>query len=149
MRQLILLVAVIALIACMAVEGSAQKLSVVKSSSVSIEEFPEYVIITSQNTKLLGGIGIMIDYKKSTYKPQLQKLENLLQDGDKLKVRNQTDLLNSMSKLGFEFVNAYNSSQVSNSLHEKDNVDDIFNTIEGGTGTYRVNMIFRKKNQFR
>lgn len=149
MRQLILVIAIIALIACMVFEGSAQKLSVVKSNSVSIEEFPEYVIITSQNTKLLGGIGIMIDYKKSTYKTQLQKLEILLQDGDKQKIRNQTDLLNSMSILGFEFVNAYNASQVSNSRHEKDTADDIFNTIEGGTGVFRVNMIFRKKEQFR
>jgi hypothetical protein len=149
MRKLILFVAIVALIASMAFEGSAQKLSVVKSNSVSIEEFPEYVIVTSQNTKLLGGIGIMIDYKKSAYKASLQKLQSLLQDGDKLKVRNQTDLLNSMSTLGFEFINAYNASQVSNSRHEKDAVDDIFNTIEGGTGAFRVNMIFRKKEQFR
>lgn len=149
MRKLVFVIAVLTLIMFKTYESNAQNLSVVKESSVSIEEFPEYVIITSQNTKLLGGIGIMIDYKKSAYKKQLQRLESILQDGDKLRVRNQTDLLNSMSKLGFEYVNAYNASQVVNSRHEKDTADDIFNTIEGGTGTYRVNMIFRKKEQYR
>jgi TRAP-type uncharacterized transport system fused permease subunit len=149
MRKIILLVALTVLIACLVVDGFSQKLSVVQSSSVSIAEFPEYVIITSQNTKLLGGVGIIIDYKKSAYKNQLEKLESLLQDGDKLKLLNQTDLLNSMSNLGFDFVDAYNASQVVNSRHEKDAADDIFNALEGGTGTYRVNMIFRKKEQFR
>ncbi|MFA8434953.1 MAG: hypothetical protein ACEPOZ_10600 [Marinifilaceae bacterium] len=149
MRKIILLVALTVLIVCLVVDGFSQKLSVVQSSSVSIAEFPEYVIITSQNTKLLGGVGIIIDYKKSAYKNQLEKLESLLQDGDKLKLLNQADLLNSMSNFGFDFVDAYNASQVVNSRHEKDAADDIFNALEGGTGTYRVNMIFRKKEQFR
>ncbi|MBI9037739.1 MAG: hypothetical protein JEY97_06360 [Bacteroidales bacterium] len=119
---------------------SAQELSVVESSSVNIEDFPEYVIITSQNTKLLGGIGISIDSKKSSYKKQLQELENILQNGKKLKVRNQTDLLNSMSKLGFEYLNAYVATATTSTDQDG---------ISFGDNTYRVNMVFRKKESLR
>jgi len=119
---------------------SAQKLSVIESSSVNIEDYPEYVIITSQNTKLLGGIGISIDSKKSSYKKQLQELESILQNGKKLKVRNQTDLLNSMSKLGFEYLNAYVATATTSTDQDG---------ISFGDNTYRVNMVFRKKESFR
>ena len=123
-----------------ALSTSAQELKVIDSSSVNIEDFPEYVIITSQNTKLLGGIGISIDYKKSSYKKQLVELENILQSGKKLKVRNQTDLLNSMSKLGFEYINAYVATASTSTTK-----DD----LSFGDNTYRVNMVFRKKESFR
>ncbi len=125
-----------------------QQLAVVKASSISVDELPEYVIITSQNTKLLGGINIIIDYKKSLYKQQLRELEELLQDGDKLRVRNQTDLLNAMAVLGFEYVNAYNASTVTPSIG-KDDVDVIFDELDGGEGSFRVNMVFRKKEKYR
>ncbi|WP_459213051.1 hypothetical protein [Aquimarina rhabdastrellae] len=125
-----------------------QQLAVVKASSISVDELPEYVIITSQNTKLLGGINIIIDYKKSLYKQQLRELEELLQDGDKLRVRNQTDLLNAMAVLGFEYVNAYNASTVTPSIG-KDDVDVLFDELDGGEGSFRVNMVFRKKEKYR
>lgn len=136
---------VVLLVLLLTVEGFSQELSVIKSSSVSVNDFPEYVIITSQNTKLLGGIGLIIDSKKSKYKSQLQELEDLLQDGDKLRVRNQTDLLNAMSKLGFEYINAYNANAV---MPSKDS-SDLLNALDGGEGAYKVNMVFRKKEKFR
>ena len=126
----------------------SQELSVIKSSKVNINNFPEYVIITSQNTKLLGGIGIHIDYKKSKFKSQLQELESLLQDGDKLRIRNQTDLLNAMSKLGFEYINSYNANAIMPSS-KNDDGGDIINLIDGGEGTYKINMVFRKKEKYR
>jgi hypothetical protein len=128
--------------------GYSQSLEVIKSSSVKVEELPEYVIITSQNTKLLGGIGIIIDYKKSIYKEQLRTLEELLQDGDKLRIRNQTDLLNAMSQLGYEYINAYNADQVV-PAKDGDDVGEVLNIVGGGEGTFRINMVFRKKPQFR
>ncbi|WP_299156506.1 hypothetical protein [uncultured Tenacibaculum sp.] len=134
------------LITALNVKG--QELSVVRSSSIAISQLPEYVIITSQNTKLLGGINIIIDKKRSTYKDQLEELESLLQDGDKLRVRNQTDLLNSMSKLGYDYVNAYNANAIMPSSRDSDG-DDILNIVDGGEGTFKVNMVFRKKEKFR
>ena len=139
---------VVMLVLLLTVKGFSQELSVVRSSSVSINDFPEYVIITSQNTKLLGGIGLIIDSKKSSYKSQLEELESLLQDGDKLRVRNQTDLLNAMSKLGFEYVNAYNANAVMPSSRDSGG-EDLLNIIDGGEGAYKVNMVFRKKEKFR
>ena len=88
----------------------AQELRVEHSTAINVSELPEYIIITSENTKLLGGINITIDYKRSKYKPALKTLEALLQDGDKLRVRNQTDLLNAMFELGFEYLDAYNAT---------------------------------------
>ncbi len=131
-----------------ALNVKGQELSVIKSSSIGINELPEYVIITSQNTKLLGGINIIIDKKRSTYKDQLEELESLLQDGDKLRVRNQTDLLNAMSKLGFDYVNAYNANAIMPSNRNSDG-EDILNIVDGGEGTYKVNMVFRKKEKYR
>lgn len=139
---------VILLVLLLSVKGFSQELSVIKSSSVNINDFPEYVIITSQNTKLLGGIGIIIDSKRSAYKSQLRQLEDLLQDGDKLRVRNQTDLLNAMSKLGFEYVNAYNANAVMPSSRDSGG-EDLLNVLDGGEGAYKVNMVFRKKEKFR
>jgi len=117
---------------------------IIEASNLKIEKLPHYIIITSQNTKSLGGIGITIDVKKSKYKKQLKNLVDLLQDRKKLKIRNQTDLLNAMHIIGYEFVDAYNASQVKYAM-DKDLGDDIFNEIfEGGTGAFKVNMIFKK-----
>ncbi|SEC17177.1 hypothetical protein SAMN04489761_2286 [Tenacibaculum sp. MAR_2009_124] len=124
----------------------AQELSVTKteSSSININELPEYVIVTSENTKLFGGINIEIDYKKSSYADVLERLETLLQNRKKLRVRNQTDLLNALSKLGFEYINAYNANAGTISAGGGDDIE-----IFGGESKYRVNMVFRKKEQYR
>ena len=124
--------------------GFSQELSVTNTSEVTIKNLPEYVIITSENTKFLGGINIIIDYKKSAFKPELRNLEELLQDGDKLRVRNQTDLLNSMSKLGYEYIDAYNASGGTLGAGGGDDVE-----IFGSSTKFRINMVFRKKAQFR
>ncbi|WP_106791115.1 hypothetical protein [Aquimarina sp. Aq78] len=132
------------LIVLISLSGFSQELSVTKSSSANINKLPEYIIITSENTKLLGGIGISIDYKRSGYKEELRNLEELLQDGDKLRVRNQTDLLNSMSILGFEYVDAYNANSGTLGVGGGDDVE-----VFGSNSKFRINMVFRKKEQFR
>ena len=67
------------LMALTAINITAQELSVDHSSSVNIEKLPEYVVVTSENTKLLGGMNINIDSKKSGYENVLKDLEELLQ----------------------------------------------------------------------
>ena len=52
----------------------------------------------------------------------------MLSDKDKLNLKNQIDLLNNMSKLGFEFIDAYTAAQ--------------------GTSD-RTGMVFRKKEEYR
>jgi len=103
-------------------------------------DLPEYIVITSQNTKLIGGIGITIDYRRSKYKDQLEILEELLQNRKKMRIRNQTDLLNAMSDLGFEYVDAYMATASTSSSGDAD-----FGT---GDNTYRTNIVFRKKLKF-
>ncbi|MCF6308300.1 MAG: hypothetical protein L3J09_10110 [Flavobacteriaceae bacterium] len=122
---------------------NAQELKVESSSSVNIEQLPEYVVITSENTKLLGGINITIDYKKSDYADVLEELEILLQNRKKLRIRNQTDLLNTMSKLGFEYIDAFNASAGTLGAGGGDDV-----IISGSSSKFRINIVFRKKEKF-
>jgi hypothetical protein len=121
-----------------------QELKVVNSASVSIDELPEYVIVTSENTKLIGGIDITIDYKRSQYQDRLEELESLLQNRKKLHIRNQTDLLNAMSKLGFEYVDSYTGASESFGLEGGDDVK-----VFGSDSKFRTNMVFRKKEIYR
>lgn len=121
----------------------AQELRVEEIASVGINELPEYVVVTSENTKLIGGINITIDYKKSDYEVVLKELQTLLQNRKKLRIRNQTDLLNAMSKLGFEYVNAYNGKESNIGVGSGKDVE-----IIGGQAKYRINMVFKKKEKY-
>jgi len=132
------------LITLLTISLSAQELKVIESSTVNINELPEYVVITSENTKLFGGINISIDYKKSQYEDVLGELETLLQNRRKLRIRNQTDLLNAMSKLGFEYVDAYNATAGTLGLGGGDDIQ-----LSGSESKFRTNMVFRKKEKYR
>lgn len=122
---------------------TAQELKVEAVSSVSINELPEYIVVTSENTKLIGGININIDHKKSDYEVVLKELETLLQNRKKLRIRTQTDLLNAMSKLGFEYVNAYNGKAGTIGAGTGKDV-----AVFGSQAKYRINMVFKKKAQY-
>ncbi len=128
---------------------NAQELKVEKTSQnavINIEELPEYLIIQSEDTRLLGGIAMTIDYKNSEYKEALIKLQGTLEKSSGLKVRNQTDLLNALSKLGFEYVDAYEASAFSSSTSDQSQDKS---SSEYGSSKIRINMIFRKKEKFR
>ena len=127
----------------LSINVKAQELAVESVSAVNINELPEYVVVTSENTKLIGGINISIDHKKSDYEVVLKELEHLLQNRKKLRIRNQTDLLNAMSKLGFEYVNAYNGRAGSVGIGTGKDVEVI-----GSSAKYRINMVFKKKEKF-
>lgn len=131
MKKLLFIVCI-----CTSINLKAQELNTA-NENISISELPEYVIISSEDTKLLGGINIMIDYKNSIYKDQLVALANMLQNGKKLKVRNQTDLLNAMSQLGFDYKDAYIGQGIT---YDSKSIDRSKNS---------VNMVFRKKQQYR
>lgn len=112
----------------------------VRAQDVNPKTLPEYVIITSENTKLIGGINITIDYKKSSYKKELEALEHKLQGRKELSIRNQTDLLNAMSGLGYEYVDAYNANAGTLGVGTGDKVD-----VFGSDSKFRINMVFKKK----
>ena len=104
---------------------------------VTKEDLPEYVIITAENTKLLGGIGISIDWKKSPYKTKFQDLVDYLED-DK-RVRNMTDLLNVMYELGFEYKDAFNADAGTLGVGAGDDL-----SITGSDSKFRSNIVFKK-----
>jgi len=123
---------------------TAQKSKVIESFRTSFKQLPEYVVVTSENTKVLGGIDISIDTKKSDHENALKELEALLQNRKKLRIRNQTDLLNAMSHLGFDYVDAFNASS---GIIDAGTEDD-FEILEGES-KFRINMVFRKKEKHR
>ncbi len=83
-----------------------------KSFSLNIDELPEYVVIFSETTgRIMGNIVTQIDSKKSPDKSALDKLDDILTNKKKLRVRNQTDLLNIMLGFGYEYVNAFSAGQ--------------------------------------
>lgn len=89
---------------------SSQELNI-NISHPDIDELPEYVVIVSEMPTALGGIMLDIQTRGSEDEQGLSKLEDFLTNKDKLNVKNQTDLLNHMFKLGYDFVDAYTSSQ--------------------------------------
>ncbi|MEM9361895.1 MAG: hypothetical protein AAGA43_04620 [Bacteroidota bacterium] len=97
-------------------------------SYLDIDELPEYVVVICEMSTSIAGIMLVIPSKGSEHESALDKLEEYLTAKNKLNVRNQTDLLNHMSKLGFEYVDAYTASQ------------SFFN---------RTGMVFRKKARHR
>ncbi|MEM9362998.1 MAG: hypothetical protein AAGA43_10195 [Bacteroidota bacterium] len=106
---------------------SAQTLQV-NSEKIHVDELPEYLIIMSEMATFSGGILLTIQDKGSPYKGALSKLRRMLTDKDMLNLKNQMDILNNMSVLGFEFVDAYTSSH---------------------SNISRTSMVFRKKPTYR
>ena len=105
----------------------AQEPKMDESHSVKVEKLPEYIIIQSESTaRLLGQKIIYVDRKNSDYAQALAELDDLLTNRKKLGIRSQTDLLNAMSGLGFDYVDAF--------------------TIGQGDMT---NMVFRKRQEYR
>lgn len=114
------------------------------AQDVNINELPEYVVVTSENTKILGGININIAHKKSNYEKALKELESTLQNVKKLRVRTQTDLLNAMSKLGFDYIDAYNANAGAIGAGAGDKIQ-----LSDTQAKFRTNMVFRKKEELR
>jgi len=114
------------------------------SSTISSQELPEYVIITAENTKLLGGIGLTIDWKKSPHKESLEKLYTFLQSKKEQQVRTIADLLNVMYDLGFEYVNSFGSS----SFELGGEYDVTKKTaVDASDSKHRNNIVFKKRKQ--
>jgi hypothetical protein len=110
----------------------AQSLSF-KDKSFKVEEFPEYVIINCDNLNpvLANSINIVIQAKNSKFEKSLKGLQDFFEGNKYLKIRNQTDLLNAMSELGFDYVDAFPQNSPENSAFS------------------RTGFVFRKKEKYR
>jgi hypothetical protein len=103
------------------------------AKTVKVEDFPEYIIINCDNVSPILGktIRIVIQASNSDFEKPFKDLQELLDDNKFLKISNQTDLLNAMSKLGFDYTDAF----LQNPRAE--------NTFS------RTGFVFRKKEKFR
>ena len=113
---------------CMCLALWSLKLS---AQQVDATKLPNYIVVTVENTKLLGGIGLTIDWKNSEYKAEMERLYEYLQSSKNggQGVRTLTDLLNVMSNLGFEYVDSFNASSFG---------------IDPGSEKQRNNVVFKK-----
>lgn len=119
--------------------ADAQELKIPNVKSViAANELPTYIIISSQKGEFFNDIAIIIDSKNSYYAKALEELEDALQSGKKLKIRNQSDLLNAMDQLGFDYLNAY-----------ADQERDSYTSLDKTARRYRMNMVFKKKEKYR
>lgn len=108
----------------------------VHAQTINTSELPEYIVVTAEETKLLGGIGLVISSKNSPYKDKLEDLENVITSKKQGQgVRNLTDLFNTMYKYGFEYINAFQSTAIGLS-----GGDDIL----AGDSKSRSNIVFKK-----
>ena len=130
MKYLKIIVTIYAIIVASSLCG--QNLSS-KDKTVTVDEFPEYIIINSDNISpvLSKSIRIVIQAKNSEFEKPLIELQDLLEDNKYLKISNQTDLLNAMSKLGFDYIDAFLQNPRSESSFS------------------RTGFVFRKKEKYR
>jgi len=114
------------LIACLLLSASYPQQGIDKGFKV--DDLPEYVVIRSEGLKESWGktLFLGIDSRRSTHEKALVALEDYLSNKDKRAVNSQTDLLNAMSELGFDYLNAYQIG-----------TEDM------------VNVVFRKQEQYR
>jgi hypothetical protein len=110
----------------------AQQLST-RDKTIKVEDYPEYVIVNCDNAgSMLGNsIRIAVQAKNSSFEQSLKALQDILEDKNGLNLGNQTDLLNAMSKLGFDYVNAFPENSI------------------GGSSFSRTGFVFRKKQEYR
>lgn len=112
---------------CFSLDIQAQEL-VANQKSLKVGELPEYVVI--HTGFFYGSIRITIQSKESPNKKALEDLELILEDDKYLNIKNQTDLLNAMSELGFDF-------------------QDAFGIDSGDYGFLQTGLVFRKKEKYR
>lgn len=110
----------------------AQVLSV-GDKTLKVEQFPEYIVINCDNNSSFfeSSIRIVVQAKNSEFGKVLGELEDFLEGDKYMKIRNQTDLLNALSKLGFDFVDAFPQNSREDSVLS------------------RTGFVFRKKEQYR
>ncbi len=104
------------------------------AQQVDATKLPTYIVVTVENTKLLGGIGLTIDWKNSDYKAEMERLYEYLQSNKNggQGVRTLTDLLNVMSNLGFDYVDSFNASAFG---------------LDPGAEKQRSNVVFKKNKR--
>jgi adenylate kinase family enzyme len=112
----------------LAMPVNAQQLQV-KEKTLKVEQFPEYIVIQCDNILVIfeRTMNIIIPARNSDYEKALTDLQNVLDE----KVRNHTDLLNDMSKLGFDYLDAFAQNP------------------SAGASFNRTSLIFRKKEKYR
>lgn len=88
-----------------------------KAPLIDINSLPKYVVI---ETDLRGRLAdIAIDSRNSPYEAALTELEDLLVSKEKLRIQNRTDLLNTLSNIGFDYVNSFSVAIIIHTVFRK------------------------------
>ena len=92
----------------------AQEQNNTKAHSIHINILPEYVVIETDLRPPVRGrwVDVFIDSKNSPYEAALEELEDLLTNKEKLRVQNRTDLLTTLSNIGFDYVESFSVANI-------------------------------------
>mgnify|MGYP001797073507 FL=1 len=91
-----------------AFSSSAQEQTLDPLDSIQVDQLPEYIVIVSESTgRIFGRKLTAINARGSKYKKALDDLEDALSNKNRIGIQNQTDLLNTMSQLGFEYIDSF------------------------------------------
>jgi hypothetical protein len=86
----------------------AQQLAV-NDKAISVDDLPEYIVIYCDNVTsgMDRSLNATINIRNAVNPKPLRDLQEILDSNKYLRIGNQTDLLNAMAKLGFEYLNAF------------------------------------------
>lgn len=100
---------------------------------------PKYVVLTAEKGDLIFGSVVQVERRRSEMKAELKWLEKYLRKNKAS--RNVTDLLNTMDKLSFDFVDFVESSSNSIGLGTGEDLD-----VTGTAGKNRILFVFKRRD---
>ncbi len=100
---------------------------------------PKYIVLTAEKGDLIFGSVVQVERRRSEMKAELKWLEKYLRKNKAS--RNVTDLLNTMDKLSFDFVDFVESSSNSIGLGTGEDLD-----VTGTTGKNRILFVFKRND---
>jgi len=112
-------------------------------NSPDAAKLPTYIVVSVANRmEIAGGIMVHIDLTNAHDGDELQNLSNYLstkKTGGK--VFNWTDLLNTMDRLGYDYIQALPTRQDLGNLRE---IEDGIDAMVGGHGEYDHKVVFKR-----
>ncbi len=103
-------------------------------------KMPKYVVLTAEKGDLIFGSVVQVERRRSEMKAELRWLERYLRKNKAS--RNVTDLLNTMDRLSFDFVDFVESSSNSIGLGAGEDLD-----VTGTSGKNRILFVFKRRDE--
>lgn len=101
---------------------------------LNIDDYPEYIVVSVHNNTR-GINSISINAKDSPNEEKFKQLSDILNKKKNMRIRNETDLLNTMYDFGYEYVDTFNGNASTGGPAD----------VVASTTSFQSNLIFRKR----